>query len=117
MQSVLTLCGSYNPSSATRRVSDAVCAALMRDSDSGSSYDPDELMADARIIRDPAIMTGKPCVAGTRITVEYILELLEGGHSIDEIASEHRGLTRQDVEAAIAFAREAVRGSSAPAAK
>jgi len=62
-------------------------------------------------------MVGKPCIAGTRITVEYVLEMLEDGHGIDEIVGEHRSLTREGVEAAIAFAREAVRGQAGTAAK
>jgi len=66
-------------------------------------------MAEARITRDPAVMLGKPCIAGTRITVEYVLEMLEDGHGIDEILREHRVLTREGIEAAIAYARLAVR--------
>ncbi len=54
-------------------------------------------------------MVGKPCIAGTRIMVEYVLELLEDDHPIDEIVAEHPTLTREGVEAAIAYAREAVR--------
>lgn len=66
-------------------------------------------MSTDLITIDPARMLGKPCVAGTRVTVEYILELLEDGHTIDGIVAEHRVLTREGVEAAIAFARAAVR--------
>ncbi len=66
-------------------------------------------MLQIRITRDPAVMVGKPCIAGTRITVEYVLELLEDGHTVDAIVEQHSGLTREGVEAAIAYAREAVR--------
>ncbi len=58
-------------------------------------------MSTTRITSQPDIMTGKPCIDGTRITVEYILELLEGGHPIQEIVAEHPVLTREGVEAAI----------------
>lgn len=62
-------------------------------------------------------MVGKPCIAGTRITVEYVLEMLQDGVTIDEIVAEHRALTREGVEAAIAYAREVVRGATVTAAK
>ena len=61
-----------------------------------------------RIVRDPKVMVGKPTIEGTRITVEYILEQLEDGETIDTIVREHPTLTREGVEAAIAYAREAV---------
>lgn len=67
------------------------------------------------ITRDPSVMVGKPCIAGTRITVEYVLELLEDGHGIDAIVREHPVLTRDGVEAAIAYAREAVRAAGTAA--
>jgi uncharacterized protein (DUF433 family) len=54
-------------------------------------------------------MLGKPAVAGTRITVELILEKLAGGETVDQILSEHPRLTAEGVRAAIAFAAEALR--------
>ena len=74
-------------------------------------------MARTLITRDPAVLGGKACIAGTRISVEYVLELLEDGHGLDEIVAEHERLTREAVEAAIAYAREVVRQAEAhPAA-
>ena len=61
------------------------------------------------IISDPNIMMGKPVVAGTRITVELILDKLAAGESIDQILSAHPRLTEQSVRAAIAFAAQALR--------
>jgi uncharacterized protein (DUF433 family) len=61
------------------------------------------------ITSDPQIMMGKPTVAGTRITVELILEKLAAGEGIDQILSEHPRLTPEGVRAAIAFAAEALR--------
>lgn len=58
---------------------------------------------------DPAIMMGKPVIAGTRITVELILEKLAAGESIDEILSAHTRLTKDAVFAALAFAAQALR--------
>jgi uncharacterized protein (DUF433 family) len=66
-------------------------------------------MPEALIISDPKIMMGKPTVAGTRITVELILEKLAAGETIDQILSEHPRLTVESIRAAIAFAAEALR--------
>lgn len=66
-------------------------------------------MPEALIISDPKIMMGKPTVAGTRITVELILEKLAAGETIDQILSEHPRLTAESIRAAIAFAAEALR--------
>jgi uncharacterized protein (DUF433 family) len=54
-------------------------------------------------------MIGKPCVAGTRIPVECILQELAGGMSIQDITNAHPRLTDDDVYAAIDFAAEVVR--------
>jgi uncharacterized protein (DUF433 family) len=58
---------------------------------------------------DLAIMMGKPVVAGTRITVELILEKLAAGESIDQILSAHPRLTKDGMLAALAFAAQALR--------
>jgi uncharacterized protein (DUF433 family) len=54
-------------------------------------------------------MMGKPVIAGTRITVELVLEKLAAGESVDQILSEHPRLTEAGIRAAIAFAAEALR--------
>jgi len=61
------------------------------------------------VTSDPAVMMGKPVIAGTRITVELILEKLAAGESIEQIVSEHPGLTTEAIRAAIGFAAEALR--------
>ena len=61
------------------------------------------------IISDPAIMMGKPVIAGTRITVELILEKLAAGETVDQVIEAHPRLTRQAIQAALAFAAEAPR--------
>ena len=66
-------------------------------------------MAQALITSDPKIMMGKPTVAGTRITVELILEKLAAGETVAQILSEHPRLTADGLRAAIAFAAEALR--------
>lgn len=61
------------------------------------------------IISDPAVMMGKPVIAGTRITVELILDKLAAGESIEQLLEAHPRLTREAVHAALAFAAEALR--------
>ncbi len=56
-----------------------------------------------RITLNPKVMTGKPVIKGTRLTVEYILGLLAHGTTIEEILSEYEGLTREDVQACLLF--------------
>lgn len=61
------------------------------------------------IISDPTIMMGKPVIAGTRITVELILEKLAAGETIEQILEAHPRLTHTGIQAALAFAAEALR--------
>jgi uncharacterized protein (DUF433 family) len=61
------------------------------------------------ITSDPAVMQGKPVVAGTRVTVESILEKLAAGETIDQILDAHPRLSRDAVQAALAFAAQALR--------
>ena len=58
---------------------------------------------------DPAIMMGKPVIAGTRITVELILEKLAAGESVKQIIEEHPRLSEEKIHAALAVASAALR--------
>jgi uncharacterized protein (DUF433 family) len=61
------------------------------------------------IISDPSVMMGKPVIAGTRITVELIVEKLAAGETIDQILEAHPRLTKEAIQEALAFAAEALR--------
>jgi uncharacterized protein (DUF433 family) len=61
------------------------------------------------ITSDPSVMMGKPVIAGTRITVELILEKLAAGETVEQIVEAHPRLTKEEVRAALAFAAEALR--------
>ena len=52
---------------------------------------------------DPSIMMGKPVVAGTRITVELILEKLAAGETVEQLLEAHPRLTREGIQAALRF--------------
>ena len=58
---------------------------------------------------NPSIMMGKPTIAGTRITVELILDKLAAGETVEQILSSHPRLTEEAVRAALAFAAAALR--------
>ena len=66
-------------------------------------------MNDPLIVSDPAVMMGKPVVAGTRITVELILEKMASGETLEQILEAHPRLTRQGVFAALDFATRVLR--------
>ena len=57
-----------------------------------------------RIVSDPAVLGGKPCVKGTRISVEFILELVASGASRDDIPVAYPQLSAEDVEEAVRYA-------------
>lgn len=59
-----------------------------------------------RIVINPKIMVGKPVIRGTRITVQYILNLLAHGATLDEILQEYKGLTKEDILACLFYASE-----------
>jgi uncharacterized protein (DUF433 family) len=64
------------------------------------------VMADeqGRIVRNPAILAGKPVIRGTRISVEFVLELLAGGWSEADIIENYPGITREDIQACLSYA-------------
>jgi uncharacterized protein (DUF433 family) len=63
-----------------------------------------------RISIDPNVCSGRPCIKGTRVWVEAILDNIAGGASIDEILAAYPSLTREDIQAALAYGAEMVRG-------
>jgi uncharacterized protein (DUF433 family) len=69
-----------------------------------------------RISIKPNVCHGKPCIKGTRIWVSLILDLLAGGDTIDEIIDEYPHLTREDIQACIAYGAEASRERFIPIA-
>jgi len=60
-------------------------------------------MTASLIQTDPSVMMGKPVVAGTRITVELLLEKLAAGESIEQMVEAHPRLTREAVLAALDY--------------
>ena len=61
-----------------------------------------------RIATNPGVMTGKPVIKGTRLTVEFILNLLAHGATVQDVLEEYKGLTKEDIQACILFASKAL---------
>ncbi len=57
-----------------------------------------------RITINPKVMVGKPVIRGTRLTIEYILNLLAHGMMVKEILHEYKDLTHEDIQDCILFA-------------
>lgn len=65
-----------------------------------------------RIVLDPAVMTGKPVIKGTRLSVDFILNLFAHGATTQEILDEYQGLTPDDIRACFLFATNTMRDTS-----
>ena len=59
-----------------------------------------------RITVDPLVLVGKPIIKGTRIAVEFIVELLGRGWTVEQILHEYDHLQREDIQACLAYAGE-----------
>lgn len=57
-----------------------------------------------RIVLNPKVMVGKPVIRGTRLTVDFILNLLAHGATEREVLDEYKGLTLEDIRACFLFA-------------
>jgi uncharacterized protein (DUF433 family) len=60
------------------------------------------------IVSDPGILGGKPCIRGTRISVEFVLGLLAGGASPEEILQAYPHVPREGLAAAMRYAARAL---------
>ena len=63
---------------------------------------------DEWIVTNPAVLGGKPCIKGTRISVEFVMDLLAAGYTPDQIFQQHDHLTLDDIHACLAYAREVI---------
>jgi uncharacterized protein (DUF433 family) len=59
-----------------------------------------------RIISNPDILHGKPCIRGTRLSVEFILELMASGGTRDQILTDYPYLAPEDIEQALRYASQ-----------
>jgi len=59
-----------------------------------------------RIILDNEVLAGKPVIKGTRIAVEFVIDLLSRGWTMEQILQEYDHLTAADIRACLAYASE-----------
>lgn len=64
-----------------------------------------------RITLNPKVMAGKPVIKGTRLSVEYVLNLLAHGAMTEEILAEYEGLAHEDIQACFLFATKSLGGT------
>jgi uncharacterized protein (DUF433 family) len=69
-------------------------------------------MTRSMIITDPNILNGKPIIAGTRISVELIMNFLASGMSVEDIVVEYKELKKKEVLEAVAYAAKLVSRSN-----
>lgn len=69
-----------------------------------------------RIRIDPKVCHGQPCVRGTRIMVWLIVQYLANGDAVEDILEAYPALTREDVQACLAYAAEMTRERVLPVA-
>ncbi len=62
-----------------------------------------------RIVVDPKVLVGKPVIKGTRISVEFIIDLLARGWTAEQILQEYDHLALEDIHACLAYAGELLR--------
>ena len=61
------------------------------------------------ILIDPQILVGKPVIKGTRLAVEFIIDLLAQGWSVEEILQNYPSITRREIQACLAYASETLK--------
>lgn len=66
------------------------------------------VMKQTQIISDPKILGGKPVIAGTRISVELILDRIASGMSVKEILTDYPHLTTKQIQAALSYVKHLV---------
>jgi uncharacterized protein (DUF433 family) len=62
-----------------------------------------------RIVVDPATLVGKPVIRGTRIAVEFLLDILAEGWTTDQIVTNYPQLSPDDIQAALHYAAEVLK--------
>ena len=63
-----------------------------------------------RITIDPNVLVGKPILKGTRLAVEFIIDLLANGWSEQEIMRNYPGISYEDIRACLSYASESLKG-------
>jgi len=74
----------------------------------GETGKEQQMVEHPLIERDPEILSGKPVIKGTRMSIELILERMAGGRSVEEMLDDYPFLTREEIYAALEYAADVV---------
>ena len=66
-----------------------------------------------RIEVNEAVLVGKPVVRGTRLAVEFLIELLARGWTMEQVIENYPGITKEDLRACLAYAHDVLTGARA----
>jgi uncharacterized protein (DUF433 family) len=72
-------------------------------------FEEKSMTDSARIVLEPAVLAGKPVIRGTRLSVDFVIGLMADGWSEADILRNYPGLSRDDLAACLAYARDALR--------
>lgn len=61
---------------------------------------------EERIVMDPAVLAGKPVIKGTRLSVEFVVDLLAQGWAETDLLRNYPGLEHEDIQACLLYARD-----------
>lgn len=61
------------------------------------------------VLSDPDVLVGKPTIKGTRLAVEFIIELFASGWSVEDVLENYPRLTKDDITAIFAFISEGIK--------
>jgi len=62
----------------------------------------------SRIVADPNVLVGKAVIKGTRISVELVMDLLAKGYSPEQVIEQYDHVTREDIQACLAYAKDLI---------
>ena len=62
-----------------------------------------------RILIDPKVLVGKPIIRGTRIAVEFVIDLLGRGWTVEQVLDDYEHLTAEDIQACLAYASDVLK--------
>lgn len=67
------------------------------------------MIEETRIVLNPDVLSGKPVVRGTRLSVDFLIGLMADGWTAVDILRNYPGLTTEDLAACLAYARDVLR--------
>ncbi len=80
-----------------------------KDSGKVAGYEEKSMTDPERMVLDPAVLTGKPVIRGSRLSVDFVIGLMADGWTEANILQNYPGISHNDVAACLAYARDVLR--------